>query len=95
MIFWARLIIFDRYGGIMFDGTATAPPNEFLTGDESAITWDGYLSGKKLSSGVYTYLIEYKSCSDSKNCTDLKDSALSLLTSQSNSVGCSDVTLIW
>lgn len=46
-----RLTVFNRWGGVMFDGTDFAP-NVLTNG------WDGRTKGKTADIGIYTYLVE-------------------------------------
>ena len=64
-VYYSKLTVWDRAGGLMFLGELpkTAPYHETgLRGDEPELLWDGRFDGQMMNSGVYTWVLEYSGC---------------------------------
>jgi hypothetical protein len=95
VIYWAHLLVFDRWGDLLFDDEIEANTGEYLTGNESQLTWDGFYKNKVVQNGVYTIILEYKYCGNQKKegC-DLTNFAKKFLKDTNNPVICGDVTKV-
>jgi len=61
-IYYYRLQIFDRVGGLVFDEEISIPTTAPQGLDISTVKWDGYINGLIGDSAVYGYLATIKSC---------------------------------
>jgi gliding motility-associated-like protein len=97
MIFFAHILIFDRFGSLLFEGDITAKEGEYLTGAESELTWNGFFKGTKSPGAVYTVILEFDACTtEKKTCGKVTEKGKKvLLTNPNNNFICSDVTLVW
>jgi len=61
-IYYYRLQVYDRPGGLVFDEEVSIPTTSIAGIDISTVKWNGYINGQIGSSAVYAYKATIKSC---------------------------------
>jgi hypothetical protein len=63
-IYYAKLSIFYRWGGVILEQEITYNPNDNTGFKGNELFWDGTFNGQPVENGVYVWVLEINSCSD-------------------------------
>ncbi len=92
MVTFAKFSIFNRWGDLVFETEATAIGTGFLTGSELA--WDGFFKGKISNFDSYVWMLDFNSCSDTKETCNGFNSIQKILKRKGDSLMCGNVQMV-